>query len=157
MSPSPCSTTTSRARKGFARRCSPASCRRFTPGCEPSSKSRDRPARRWSKSSGAISITVARNRDFSKFFYSVFFGPDESPLHPAILAAAGTGGQLVHESATRAATAGLIDSTKVEALETALNAMINFWVILTIKDEAEVSREVAVQIVDVLLDGVGRD
>jgi TetR/AcrR family transcriptional regulator len=97
------------------------------------------------------------NRDFSKFFYSVFFGPDESPLHPAILAAAGTGGEPVHESATRAAAAGLIDPTKVEALETALNAMINFWVILTIKDEAQVSREVAVQIVDVLLDGVGRD
>jgi hypothetical protein len=34
--------------------------------------------------------------------------------------------------------------------------MINFWVILTIKEEAEVSREIAVQVVDVLLDGLAR-
>jgi hypothetical protein len=63
---------------------------------------------------------------------------------------------LVHEVSTKAAAAGLNDSAKVEARETALNAMINFWVILTIKEEAEVTREVAVQIVDVLLDGLAR-
>jgi AcrR family transcriptional regulator len=96
------------------------------------------------------------NRDFAKFFYSVFFGPDENPLHTVILESTRPGTELVHEVSTKAAAAGLIDSAKVEALETALNAMINFWVILTIKEEAEVSREVAVQIVDLLLDGLAR-
>jgi AcrR family transcriptional regulator len=96
------------------------------------------------------------NRDFAKFFYSVFFGPDENPLHTVILESTKPGSELVHESATKAATADLIDATKIEALETALNAMINFWVILTIKGEAEVSREVAVQIVDLLLDGLAQ-
>jgi AcrR family transcriptional regulator len=96
------------------------------------------------------------NRDFAKFFYSVFFGPDENPLHTVILESTRRGSELVHESATKAADAGLIDRAQIEALETALNAMINFWVILTIKEEAEVTRDVAVQIVDVLLDGVGR-
>ena len=94
------------------------------------------------------------NRDFAKFFYSVFFGPDENPLHAVILESTRQGGELIHESAAKSAAADLIDASKVEALETALNAMINFWVILTIKQEAEVSREVAVQIVDVLLDGL---
>jgi AcrR family transcriptional regulator len=96
------------------------------------------------------------NRDFAKFFYSVFFGPDENPLHTVILESTRPGTELVHEVSTKSAAAGLIDSAKVEALETALNAMINFWVILTIKEEAEVSREVAVQIVDLLLDGLAR-
>jgi AcrR family transcriptional regulator len=96
------------------------------------------------------------NRDFAKFFYSVFFGPDENPLHTVILESTRSGTELVREVCTKAAAAGLIDTAKVEALETALNAMINFWVILTIKEEAEVSREVAVQVVDVLLDGLAR-
>jgi len=96
------------------------------------------------------------NRDFAKFFYSVFFGPDENPLHTVILESTRAGGALVHETAIKSAAAGLIDASKVEALETALNAMINFWVILTIKEDAEVSRGVAVQIVDVLLDGLAR-
>jgi TetR/AcrR family transcriptional regulator len=95
------------------------------------------------------------NRDFAKFFYSAFFGPDENALHPVILEATLRGTELVREAAVKAAAAGLIDPSRVEALETALNAMINFWVILTIKQEAEVSREVAVQVVDVLLDGLG--
>jgi AcrR family transcriptional regulator len=96
------------------------------------------------------------NREFAKFFYSVFFGPDENPLHAVILESTRPGSELIHEVAAKMSAAGLIDALKVEALETALNAMINFWVILTIKQEAEVSREVAVQIVDVLLDGVAR-
>jgi AcrR family transcriptional regulator len=96
------------------------------------------------------------NRDFAKFFYSVFFGPDENPLHTVILESTRPGTELVHEVSAKSAAAGLIDAAKVEALETALNAMINFWVILTIKEEAEVTREVAVQIVDVLLDGLAR-
>jgi AcrR family transcriptional regulator len=96
------------------------------------------------------------NRDFAKFFYSVFFGPDENALHAVILESTRPGTELVHEVSTKVAAAGLIDSAKVEALEMALNAMINFWVILTIKEEAEVSREVAVQIVDLLLDGLAR-
>ncbi len=96
------------------------------------------------------------NREFATFFYSVFFGPEENALHAAVLESTRSGGALVRESAAKAATAGLIDASKVDALEMALNAMINFWVILTIKQEAEVSREVAVQIVDVLLDGLAR-
>ncbi|HXY37083.1 MAG TPA: TetR/AcrR family transcriptional regulator [Planctomycetaceae bacterium] len=96
------------------------------------------------------------NRDFAKFFYSVFFGPDENPLYTVILESTRRGSELVHESAAKSAAAGLIDAAKIEALETALNAMINFWVILTIKEEPEVTREVAVQIVDLLLDGLAR-
>jgi AcrR family transcriptional regulator len=96
------------------------------------------------------------NRDFAKFFYSVFFGPDENPLHTVILEATRAGTELIREACLKAAAAALIESSQAEALETALNAMINFWVILTIKQEAEVSREVAVQVVDVLLDGLAR-
>jgi AcrR family transcriptional regulator len=96
------------------------------------------------------------NRDFAKFFYSVFFGPDEHPLHAVSLESTRPSTELIHEAATKAAAAGLIDSAKIVPLETALNAMINFWVILTIKEEAEVSREVAVQVVDLLLDGLAR-
>jgi TetR/AcrR family transcriptional regulator len=96
------------------------------------------------------------NRDFAKFFYSAFFGPDENPLHGAILDATIRGGELVKEACAKSVAAGLVAASAAESLETALNAMINFWVILTIKQEAEVSREVAVQIVDVLLDGLAR-
>jgi AcrR family transcriptional regulator len=96
------------------------------------------------------------NRDFAKFFYSVFFGADENPLHTVILEATRAGTELIREACLKAGAAGLIEASQAEALETALNAMINFWVILTIKQEAEVSREVAVQVVDVLLDGLGR-
>jgi AcrR family transcriptional regulator len=96
------------------------------------------------------------NRDFAKFFYSVFFGPDENPLHTVILEATRAGTELIREASLKAAAVRLIESSHAEALETALNAMINFWVILTIKQEAEVSREVAVQVVDVLLDGLAR-
>jgi AcrR family transcriptional regulator len=94
------------------------------------------------------------NRDFAKFFYSVFFGPDENPLHAVILDSTRRGSELVREAATKSASAGLIDRAKIEALETALNAMINFWVIVTIKEETEFTREVAAQVVDVLLDGL---
>jgi AcrR family transcriptional regulator len=96
------------------------------------------------------------NRDFAKFFYSAFFGPDENALHAAILEATNRGGELIKEACAKSVAAGLVDASAAEGLETALNAMINFWVILTIKQEAEVSREVAVQIVDLLLDGLAR-
>jgi TetR/AcrR family transcriptional regulator len=96
------------------------------------------------------------NRDFAKFFYSAFFGPDENALHTVILEATTRGGELIKEACAQSVAAGLVDASAAESLETALNAMINFWVILTIKQEAEVSREVAVQIVDVLLDGLAR-
>ena len=43
---------------------------------------------------------------------------------------------------------------RLEALVTALQAMINLWVIATVKEGAELSRDVAVQIVDLVLDGL---
>jgi hypothetical protein len=73
-----------------------------------------------------------------------------------ILESTRRGSELVREAATKAANAGLIGAAKIAALETALNAMINFWVIVTIKEETEFTREVAAQVVDVLLDGLGR-
>jgi hypothetical protein len=46
---------------------------------------------------------------------------------------------------------------RLEALVMALNGMINLWVMATVKQGADLSRDVAVQIVDMVLDGLASD
>ena len=58
------------------------------------------------------------------------------------------------EACQKTVAAGLVKPERLEALVTALNGMINLWVIATVKHGAEITRDVAVQIVDLVLDGV---
>jgi AcrR family transcriptional regulator len=103
-----------------------------------------------------------QHRDFAKFFYAVFFGPDESPLGGTFLDETRPGRELqkgqelLNEACRRVISSGLIDSGRQEALLMAINGMINFWTIVAIKQEIELTRQVAVEIVDVLLDGLAR-
>jgi TetR/AcrR family transcriptional regulator len=94
------------------------------------------------------------NRDFAKFFYAVFFGPDESVLVGSLMNATRQVQDLLIEACQKAVATGLVKPQRREALVTALNGMINLWVMATVKQEAELSRDVAVQIVDLVLDGL---
>ena len=94
------------------------------------------------------------HRDFAKFFYAVFFGPDESVLGGTLMNATQQVQDLLIEACRKAVASGLVRPERLEALVTALNGMINLWVIVTVKQEAALSRDVAVQIVDLVLDGV---
>jgi AcrR family transcriptional regulator len=96
------------------------------------------------------------HRDFAKFFFAIFFGPDESTLGASFLDATQEQQRLVALACRSVVAAGLIEPGREEALVMALNGMINIWVIATIKGEVRLSREVAEQIVDVLLDGLAR-
>ena len=61
---------------------------------------------------------------------------------------------LLIEACQRAVANGLVKPERMEALVTALQAMINLWVIATVKEGAVLARGLAVQIVDIVLDGV---
>jgi TetR/AcrR family transcriptional regulator len=73
------------------------------------------------------------NRDFAKFFYAVFFGPDESALAVSLMSATREVQDLLIEACQKAAATGLVKPERLEALVTALNGMINLWVIATVK------------------------
>jgi TetR/AcrR family transcriptional regulator len=94
------------------------------------------------------------HRDFARFFYSVFFGPEESALGGTLMGATQQVQELLLEACQKAIAAGLVRADRLEALVTGLNGMINLWVMATVKHGAELSREVAVQIVDMVLDGL---
>jgi TetR/AcrR family transcriptional regulator len=94
------------------------------------------------------------HRDFAKFFYAVFFGPDESALAVSLMSATREVQDLLIEACQKAAATGLVKPERLEDLVTALNGMINLWVIATVKHGAEITRDVAVQIVDLILDGL---
>jgi TetR/AcrR family transcriptional regulator len=94
------------------------------------------------------------HRDFAKFFYSVFFGPDESVLGGSVMSATTQVQEPLIEACQKAVASGLVAPERMEALVTALQAMINLWVIATVKEGANLSRDVAVQIVDLVLDGL---
>jgi TetR/AcrR family transcriptional regulator len=94
------------------------------------------------------------NRDFAKFFYAVFFGPDESALGHSVMQATQQVQEPLIEACQKAVASGLVRPERLESLVTALQGMINLWVIATVKEGAELSREVAVQIVDLVLDGL---
>jgi AcrR family transcriptional regulator len=94
------------------------------------------------------------HRDFAKFFYAVFFGPEESAVAVSLVSATRQVQDLLIEACQRAVTRGLVKPERMESLVMALQAMINLWVIATVKDETNLGRDVAVQIVDIVLDGL---
>jgi TetR/AcrR family transcriptional regulator len=94
------------------------------------------------------------HRDFARFFYAVFFGPEESALSESLVSATRQVQDLLIEACHRAVANGLVKPERMEALVTALQAMINLWVIATVKEGTVLARDLAVQIVDIVLDGV---
>jgi len=96
----------------------------------------------------------SENRDFAKFFYAIFFGPDESALAVSLMSATRQVQDLLIEACQKAVATGLVKPDRLEALVTALNGMINLWVMATVKHGAEITRAVAVEIVDHILDGL---
>ncbi len=94
------------------------------------------------------------HRDFAKFFYAVFFGPEESALGGSLMNATRQVQDLLIEACHKAVASGLVKPERLEALVTALNGMINLWVMATVKEGANLSRDVAVQVVDMVLDGL---
>jgi TetR/AcrR family transcriptional regulator len=94
------------------------------------------------------------HRDFAKFFYAVFFGPEESAVADSLVSMTRQVQDLLIEACQRAVANGLVKPERMEALVTALQAMINLWVIATVKEGAVLARDLAVQIVDIVLDGV---
>jgi AcrR family transcriptional regulator len=97
------------------------------------------------------------HRDFARFFYAVFFGPEESVLGGSLMSATRQVQDLLIEACQKAAAAGLVKPDRLEALVMALNGMINLLVMATVKEGADLSRDVAVQIVDMVLDGLASD
>jgi AcrR family transcriptional regulator len=96
------------------------------------------------------------HHEFAKFFYALFFGPDESPLGSSLISATRPGQDLLFRACQKAAAAGLIDTAREESLMMAINGMVNFWIIAAIKQRVELARPMAVEIVDVVLDGLAR-
>jgi AcrR family transcriptional regulator len=96
------------------------------------------------------------HRDYAKFFYADYFGPDETSLATEMVDSTSQGQELLKRACAEAAAAGLIPPGREEALLMALNGMINIWVIVAIKQEVELNREQAVGIVNDLLDGLAR-
>ncbi|HEX4071522.1 MAG TPA: TetR/AcrR family transcriptional regulator [Planctomycetaceae bacterium] len=94
------------------------------------------------------------HRDFAKFFYAVFFGPEESAVADSLVSMTRQVQDLLIEACQRAVANGLVKPERIEALVTALQAMINLGVIATVKEGAVLARDLAVQIVDIVLDGV---
>src|SRR5579863_7029391 len=83
------------------------------------------------------------HRDFAKFFYAVFFGPDESALGGSLMGATQQVQELLAEACQKAAARGVVKPGGGEALVTALQGMINLWVIAAVKQGVELSRDVA--------------
>ncbi len=75
------------------------------------------------------------HRDFAKFFYAVFFGPEESAVADSLVSMTRQVQDLLIEACQRAVANGLVKPERMEALVIALQAMINLWVIATVKEE----------------------
>ena len=114
------------------------------------SESGRRPARAsraitWSRWCGPISITSESTATSPSSSMPSFSAPTKACWRGTLMSATQQVQDLLIEACRKAVASGLVRPERLEALVTALNGMINLWVIVTVKQEADLSRDVAVQ------------
>lgn len=96
------------------------------------------------------------NKDFARLFYALYFGPDSEAAMIDLNQYAQVGHELVVRAVKRACESGLAVADKEPAFTMAIHGMINIWIIAALKEDRELSRPLAEQLVDELLSGFGR-
>lgn len=98
--------------------------------------------------------TCQQNRDFTRLFYALYFGPGEQATELDLDTYLLPGRELMARAAQLAAQNGLVAPQHTDRLRMGLSGMINIWVLAALKEQAELHHALAVSIVDGLLDGL---
>ena len=96
------------------------------------------------------------NPDFARFFYAVYFGPDEQSADLDVNRYTLRGHELVARAAGQAVADGLARPGTADALTLALHGMITIRVMAAIKGGIDLTRDLARVLVDELLTGFGQ-
>jgi AcrR family transcriptional regulator len=96
------------------------------------------------------------HKDIARLFYALYFGPPEETAELHLEQYACAGEELVAQTVERAQRAGLLRLRSKQAFATALHGAINIWVILSLKQNVDLTPKLARQIIEDLLGGFGR-